>query len=90
MKIIFKLFFFSNNSYVLEDFVFINSFFSISLVKNNSIKYTLKPNFSNFLACYEKPTFELNFPIYKNGIVAEKIILIEKIFIVTISLAFET
>jgi hypothetical protein len=58
-------------------------------IKNNSIKYTLKPNFSNFLACYEKPTFELNFPIYKNGIVAEKIILIEKSDSVTKNLSFQ-
>lgn len=45
---------------------------------NNAIKYILNPNFSTFLPFYVMPAFELNFPVRENGIVAEKISLLEK------------
>lgn len=56
---------------------------------NNAIKYNLKPNFSTFLPFYVMPSFELNFPVRENGIIAEKISLIEKIDSLTKNLSFK-
>jgi hypothetical protein len=57
--------------------------------KNNSIKYTLTPNFSAFLPFYEFPTFQLNVTANENDINDKKIVLFEKLDSVAKSLPFK-
>jgi hypothetical protein len=57
--------------------------------KNNSIKYTLTPNFSAFLPFYEFPTFQLNVTANENDINDKKIVLFEKVDSVAKSLPFK-
>ena len=51
----------------------------VKMRKNNTIKYSLQPNFSSMLPYYASPQFELNFPIEQKNIFENKITLIEQI-----------
>jgi len=58
-------------------------------LKDNTIKYTLQPNFSSILAFFDLPAFKLNTPVDSKDIITDKIHVFEKTDTLTRTIPFK-